>query len=190
MTNLVSSPNRLIDSEEVHVNVPTSTAVVYRSDDPYWVVVGRNEKHEEYVLPGGKIDRDDLQCTSLERAAFCCICRELREELGISACEPTLLHVQERLSGDVRPTNAGRLRETVVDELVGSYPDEHPIVAHYGVPDYLFVVRATGEKVGSSSEEFLEIRWIHLRDSNRPKLIASHEELVEKYLEWTAESRL
>ncbi len=180
---LQQSIERLYTTLVREVEVPTATAIVRSSTDPHVFLIGTSAKHAKAVLPGGKIDCQDLLYASIEKCAEVCISRELREELG--SLPLFLQFIARTMDGerDVRTVAVETLRGTLAESAVCDLPDGTLVRARYGMPDYLFIAEVEPEGV-RGSEELANLQWVDSRFLSPDALSAGHGELVARYLEW------
>ncbi len=162
------------------IDIPTSTAIIYKKDDPSQVLVGRSSKHSAPVLPGGKIDLNDIVSTSIELAARNCIVRELQEEVALIGVEPRFLFLHSDPTRDNRVITAKSLKGTIVEHLVQGLSDSQQILGRYGVPDYVFLVEVEGQSV-TESTELEKLEWIDTRNIGKGSLAAGHERILAEW---------
>lgn len=163
------------------VLIPTATAIVCDSEDPWRILIGTSTKHEKPVLPGGKIDSADLVSSSLERCAAECIRRELREEIG---CEPLtlrMLSVSSDRKRDVRTVALCTLSGSIAAQAVEMLNPDSMVTGRYGVPDFLFIAMIEAGAVQDTAE-LKHLTWVDCRTIQRESLSAGHSAFVERYL--------
>ncbi len=162
-TSIVQSSSTKLQAVVATVDIPTATAIIYKKSDPFKVLVGHSKKHSAPVLPGGKIDLQDLVSTSMELVAKHCIIRELQEEVGLTGVEPKFLKIHSDPERDNRVITVGSLKGTVVEDLVKGFREDQLVLGRYGVPDYVFLVEIDWQSL-KESEELLGLEWIDTRD--------------------------
>lgn len=172
------SPTTHVKVAIAHINIATATALVHKEGNPFLVLVGDSKKHKGPVLIGGKIDKADCQSeASLKEGALVCIKRELCEEAGIQNSEPKFLFQTSDLTRDIRKVSASRLHECVG---VQTAPSDVEVLAHYGVPDFVFLLSIKADEF-QDSEELKNLRFIDIRQFDLTQLGAGLGATVERY---------
>jgi 8-oxo-dGTP pyrophosphatase MutT (NUDIX family) len=167
------------------VSVPTVTIVVASQCDPFKVLIATSAKHPLPILPGGKIDLQDLVVSKQDTARNCAE-RELLEEVGLKGVALEYLFSRQ-VSSDIRSVPVAKLRGTLVDSEVASLPDEQIVQARYGEPDHVFRVSAKQQSF-LPTEELSELKWCDLRGGVYPQLSAGHERVLMRYVEYLRSS--
>ena len=180
--NQIASVDK-ISEEPLEILVPTVTAIIRSSDNPYEILIGTSDKHPLPVLPGGKIDRADLVSTSILEASNNAVHREIQEETAVTIEKITFFFEWQDRERDVRVVPARNLRESLVGEFLHEKRDDFLVNARYGVPDFVYIVDAKKELLPDSSE-LRQLSWVDLRkDRESLKLSAGHLEIIHRYLE-------
>jgi len=174
-----------IQADRVHtslrvVEVPTATILLYDKSDPEWIVVGKNNKHEQWILPGGKLDEEDIVSVKMIDNAQRCILREVNEEVRCELLTCEFLGIVQDSEADVRLIPAEKLRSTAVATEVSDLSDSDLVEAHFGVPDYVFCAPVTRDQV-QTSEELEQVEFIDVRH-RAEELGAAHEQVVALYV--------
>lgn len=164
----------------LEVDIPTTTAIVCDSADPYLILVGSSAKHDRPVLPGGKIDRADIILPSMVECAETAVLREIGEETGAKSVQLKLFGIFSDSQRDIRMIPAGTLAGTIVEDAVRGLADNEMVLGRYGVPDYVFIVRVDRSEVSDSSELF-NLTWIDIRTLGADSLAAGHPAIVQRY---------
>lgn len=159
------------------IMVPTVTLVVASEENPYMVLIAKNSKHEHSILPGGKIDQTDLE-HSLISTATNSARRELKEETGLDAA-PRLLFVRHSME-DMRSVLPSSLQGTIVESEVAGLPKNESVLAYYGYPDYVFLVKVPEQPLLPTSE-LDSMRWVHLDEISSITFSAGHKTILTQY---------
>jgi 8-oxo-dGTP pyrophosphatase MutT (NUDIX family) len=159
------------------VDIPTATAIIYKKSDPNKVLVGHSQKHSAPVLPGGKIDLQDLVATSMEMVARHCIIRELQEEVGLTGVEPRFFKIHSDCESDNRVITVGSLKGTLIEDGVKGFGEEQLVLGRYGVPDYIFLVEIEADPL-QESEELRKLEWVDVREA---RLGGGHTHTISMY---------
>lgn len=163
------------------IEVPTVTLVLRLSDNPYQVVIGWSKKHDKPVLPGGKIDSDDIVNTNIEKCAKHAALREIKEEVGATVKDLQLLTISSDPESDVRDTTIGALKGSLAAEQWKELPSDMKVKALYGIPDYVFIGEVNLNDIGKT-EELYDVAIIDVREAAPPALASNHNSYLESYL--------
>lgn len=172
-------------SENLKVRVATASVIIVSKDDPYRILVADSEKHPKPVIPGGKIDRVDVEenDSCLSDAGQRCIVREADEETGLNLEHPKLIGKAEDSTRDIRVVPYSKVKESVIDPIL---PDNTPyntkITASYGCPDFIYT-DTVNETDLSDTEELSGMRFIDIRTLKPGELSAGHDVVVLSYRE-------
>ena len=164
------------------VDIPTATAIIYHKSTPHKVLVGHSKKHSAPVLPGGKIDLQDLVSTSIEQAAKNCIIRELEEEVGLLGIEPKFLMMYSDPERDNRIITAKSLKGTLVEDVVKGLSEDELVLGRYGVPDYIFLVEVAEQNI-NESEELEKLEWVDVRNVKDEEIGGGQAKLLKSFVE-------
>lgn len=162
------------------VSIPTATAIVHQLENPYMILVGVSAKHPKPVLPGGKLDLDDLVSPLLARCASVCILRELGEEIGVPFSSLRLLGVSADRERDVRRIRIETLQGAFSQQAVADLDAQQIVLGRYGVPDFLFVA-TIDSKIPLDTAELRNFMWIDCRYVTAETLSAGHGRFVMRY---------
>ncbi len=179
-TVITSNHSNQIQQVVATIDIPTATAIVYKKSDPFQVLVGHSKKHSAPVLPGGKIDLQDLVSTSMEQVARNCIIRELQEEVRLSGVNPKLFKIHSDPERDNRIITVASLKGTLIEDLVKGFREEELVLGRYGVPDYVFLVEVDEEGI-TESEELRILEWVNCQGVKRGELGGGHSEILKLY---------
>lgn len=162
------------------VTVATASAIVISKDNPYRVLVADSEKHPKPVIPGGKVETEDL-ASDARSPGLSCVLREVKEEIGTDLLDPTYLGKAEDPDRDIRLVPAKKVASAVVEPALPAGISADAIVrAHYGCPDYIFVGRVD-EAALADTEELKGRRFIDIRDIGPGDLSAGHDVILLTY---------
>ena len=162
------------------VNVSTASAIVISKDDPYRVLVADSEKHPKPVIPGGKVEAEDLALDA-GSPGLSCVLREVKEEIGAVLLNPTYLGKAEDPDRDIRLVPAKKVASAVVKPpLPSGISADATVRAHYGCPDYIFVGHVD-ETALTDTEELKGRRFIDIREIGPGDLSAGHDVIVLTY---------
>jgi 8-oxo-dGTP pyrophosphatase MutT (NUDIX family) len=179
---LNSTNNSLLSksSPPPEVNVPTATAIVFDRDNPFLILVGWSRKHHGFVLPGGKLDQDDVVGTSMAVCAETCIRRELREEIGVQEGTIQFWQSREDRNADVRTVSVENLSGSLAATSLSKLSRDSYVTAYYGVPDFVFKV-GINQSDAKPSDELQKLSWIDCRDYDVDAIRAGHHALIYRY---------
>jgi 8-oxo-dGTP pyrophosphatase MutT (NUDIX family) len=119
--------------------VSDASAIVISKDDACRVLVVDSEKHPKPVIPGGKVETEDLASDAGSRG-LSCVLREVKEEIGTDLLNPTYLGEAQDPDRDIRLVPAKKVASAVVEPaLPAGISADATVRAHYGRPDYIFV---------------------------------------------------
>ena len=167
-------------NSSVEVCIPTATIIAVSKNNRFLVLTGENSKHRLPVLPGGKIDLQDLCGSRIEEAAMQCAVRELKEEIHVEASGLRLFKVVSDGNRDMRIVSAQSLRSTLVEALVAGLATDVLVLGRYGVPDFLHVGIVNPVQV-SESDELKNLRWVDVRKISAGELDAGHGDYLQAY---------
>lgn len=171
-----------IPSPEIvaEVTVSTASAIVRSKDDPYRVLVADSEKHPKPVIPGGKVEREDVT-SDAKAPGLSCVLREVKEEVGTELFNPTYLGKAQDPDRDIRLVPAKKVSSAVVEpELPNGVAADAMVKAHYGCPDYIFVGEVD-EAALTDTEELKGRRFIDIRKIGPGDLSAGHDVILLTY---------
>lgn len=90
------------------VTVSTASAIVTSTNDPYRILVAYSEKHPKPVIPGGKVETEDL-ASDAESPGLTCVLREVKEEIGTDLLNATYVGKAQDPDRDIRAREESRV---------------------------------------------------------------------------------
>jgi 8-oxo-dGTP pyrophosphatase MutT (NUDIX family) len=162
------------------VIVSTASAIIRSSTDPYKILVATSAKHSKPVIPGGKVEREDIHSDGRTPGSSC-VRREVLEEIGVDLANLEYIGKAVDPERDIRLVPPSKLATTLVHPpLPADLPSDATIKAHYGCPDYIFVGTVDENSV-AESEELKNLRFINIREIGLGDLSAGHDIIVLWY---------
>lgn len=180
---MLNSTNNSLHSKSSlppEVNVPTATAIVFDRDNPFLILVGWSGKHHGFVLPGGKLDQDDVVGTSMAGCAEVCLLRELREEICVQEGTIQFWQSREDRNADIRTVPVENLSGSLAATSLSKLSRDSYVTAYYGVPDFVFKV-GINQSDAKPSDELQKLSWIDCRDYDAYAIRAGHHVLIDLY---------
>ena len=166
--------------KHLHVSVATASVIIASQSNPYRILVGYSRKHAKPVIPGGKIEKEDMT-GDLQEAGIICVLRETEEEIGTSLQNPRYIGEAVDAKRDVRTVPYSKIKTAIiVPALPENTPETAQIRASYGCPDFIY----TGSIDESSlipTEELSGLRFIDSRSLQVGDLSAGHDVVVLLY---------